>query len=370
LYPSLTGIRFWAATGVFLTHFALFQYFYGIRDGILHTFFVALGATGVSVFFVLSGFILFVRYCAENKPLALRKFWVARFARIYPAFILALLMGAPIELLGNTKNFIAMFVPHVFMLQSFHPYPCGEINSVDWTISHEAFFYLLFPLLALLFRGRSLLRLSLFFAAFYTLSFIARTLLPESFYTGFLFPPYRVGEFAAGMTAGWIFLGIRHHPSIGRALRQWRPVILPGVLFLIAILLAKPWFVPETWGYAYTTLPAALLILLLGLCDTAGLSPWLTAHPLIVLGGEVSYSLYLIHTILFRYVRHGLYYGAHYDLSTLGPVSLSIFGVMLFLFCNLLAWAIFQWVEGPARRLINTLLAGRSARKSLKAAHL
>ncbi|MGE0201136.1 MAG: acyltransferase family protein [Candidatus Melainabacteria bacterium] len=366
MYPSLTGIRFWAASAVFLTHFALFQYFYGIQDGFLHTFFVAMGATGVSVFFVLSGFILYVRYCADEKPIALHPFWVARFARIYPAFFLALLMGAPIELLGNTKNFAAMFIPHVFLLQSFHPYPCGEINSVDWTISHEAFFYLLFPLLALLFRGRILMKVGLFFLAYYLVSFIARTTLPEGFYTGFLFPPYRVGEFAAGMTAGWLFVSLRHHPALQVSMQRIRWLLLPGILLLMGILLAKPWFVPEAWGYAYTTLPAVLLILLLALCDQTRLSPLMMAHPLIVLGGEVSYALYLIHTIVFRYVRHGLYYGVHFDLATLGPVSLSVFGVLLFLGCNLLAWMIYRWVEAPARRLINNVLKPRSTRSPIK----
>ena len=87
---ALTGIRFLAAYHVVLFH---------CTDWVHWTnpwarSFVGSGYVAVSLFFVLSGFILTYTHCGEEppKPIALRPFYVSRFARIYPVYAVGLLL--------------------------------------------------------------------------------------------------------------------------------------------------------------------------------------------------------------------------------------------------------------------------------------
>jgi peptidoglycan/LPS O-acetylase OafA/YrhL len=86
-----------------------------------------------------------------------KTFWIARFARIYPAYILALLLSLPffIQLLieqqaSITKLFasaVSLFFS-IFLIQAWTPFTVADINYPDWSLSVEAFFYILFPFLA------------------------------------------------------------------------------------------------------------------------------------------------------------------------------------------------------------------------------
>src|SRR5215203_4532966 len=90
--PQLTFTRFLAAISIVLFHYAALIFPFNIPE--LH-YFISHANLGVSYFFVLSGFILSFVYDAEffSKPGALKKFFIARFARIYPVYLIALLLS-------------------------------------------------------------------------------------------------------------------------------------------------------------------------------------------------------------------------------------------------------------------------------------
>src|SRR5882724_11283732 len=125
----------------------------------------SIGYVGVSFFFVLSGFILVFTYAGRDTPA--RDFWRARFARIYPAFAFSLLLTGPFfffaALMLNVP-FFAWFSTHLklvvllvpLLLQAWVPLASLAWNSVAWSLSDEAFFYLLFP-----FLKKSLLKIKL-----------------------------------------------------------------------------------------------------------------------------------------------------------------------------------------------------------------
>src|SRR5579864_4365882 len=89
---ALTTVRFFAAFHVLLFHTWALN---GLTraPGWLQTF-ASAGFTGVTFFFVLSGFIFVYTYA--DKPINLKKFWRARLARIYPVYLLGLLLTAPL----------------------------------------------------------------------------------------------------------------------------------------------------------------------------------------------------------------------------------------------------------------------------------
>src|SRR5690606_23572241 len=80
---ALTGLRFFAAAAIVLHHLQGLPSFPDILGG-------AIPAQGVSVFFVLSGFILTLVHPALDEPGQTRKFYLARFARVWPAHIAVL----------------------------------------------------------------------------------------------------------------------------------------------------------------------------------------------------------------------------------------------------------------------------------------
>ena len=88
---SLTTLRFFAAVHVVLFHMRVTK----ILDGgpWWYQNFASIGYVGVNFFFVLSGFILVYTY--DGFPLRARQFWQARFARIYPAYVVSLMAAAP-----------------------------------------------------------------------------------------------------------------------------------------------------------------------------------------------------------------------------------------------------------------------------------
>ena len=105
---SLTSLRFLAAFGVLCFHqtmpnkFLCDHHLPGIIGNLFKTGFI-----GVNLFFVLSGFILTYTHTGEGAALNLsnRDFFAARFARIYPVYLLGVLVIAPLVLWGNIGRF-------------------------------------------------------------------------------------------------------------------------------------------------------------------------------------------------------------------------------------------------------------------------
>ncbi len=103
------------------------------------------------VFFILSGFVIYYSTVGRDPEFKVRDYLIRRFRRIYPAYILILLMGWLIGCLAfhEWRDFdLGGFVGNLLMLQDkqhpntwFLPY-MG--NSPLWSLSYEWWFYLLF----------------------------------------------------------------------------------------------------------------------------------------------------------------------------------------------------------------------------------
>ncbi|HJP16235.1 MAG TPA: acyltransferase [Acidimicrobiales bacterium] len=156
-FGGLDGLRALAAT-LIVVHHAGFSSGLTFRNEFLGQFFSRMDI-GVSIFFVLSGFLLyrpFVEKQFAEKPSDKTKyFWIKRLVRIYPAYWLALIV---ILWSGAVEVFGANGMTLTFSLtQIYHPTRAlSEGISQSWSLATELGFYLVLPLLAV--SGRKLAR--------------------------------------------------------------------------------------------------------------------------------------------------------------------------------------------------------------------
>ncbi|WP_446744643.1 acyltransferase family protein [Silvibacterium acidisoli] len=324
--PALTGIRFVAAIQVVLFHFG--AGFAGRHNApVLLTNALANGWTAVTLFFILSGFILSYTYCGQiEEPGGKTRFWEARFARIYPVYFLSLILCWPFNSHPGPGLSIAVFT----MVQNWNPFHVeygGAWNMPAWTLSTEAFFYLLFPFVLPLLEKCSVRALRFVAAATLLLIVFGHTMThaidPLTRVTGLPLPVFRFPEFLAGMTLGLIFLR-SPRPSP----RPW--LSLAAILSLLVILC----FVKGSW-LSLMAIPLAVLIYELAAGNSL-LARFLGSRPLTLLGGA-SYAIYLLQEPV-RSWLHVAVTGS-YDLRTakggidvlLSPVVLVIFSIGVFL---------------------------------------
>lgn len=142
---SLTGLRWLAATAVFVYHLRNMQYFAGPAQTLLSVLFGA-GSTAVSLFFILSGFVLAYLY----RPTGIARYSLRRIARVYPLHLvgvaLAIYVGATLFPAIRTTDPRSL-VANLLLANSWWAPWWQAGNPVSWSLSCEAFFYLCAPFL-------------------------------------------------------------------------------------------------------------------------------------------------------------------------------------------------------------------------------
>jgi peptidoglycan/LPS O-acetylase OafA/YrhL len=358
---ALTSLRFFAAMMVLAFHYASVGSGDAPFDGP-----ASLGYSGVTFFFMLSGFILAYNYRDADfaDPAIRRRYFLARLARIVPVYLLSLLLALPFfwrvlidmppSVLRNLFAAGAVLAP--LGLQSWVPGAACALNCPSWSISTELFFYLLFPFaFPLVYRrpwhwGLSAL---LILIILWTLggwlwaqlgggrsimqdlgpapgATIAAQLLKY-------FPPIRVPEFLLGIVlfVFWERAGSRLAGA--------------GLLAACAMAVAALWLlrnqVPELALHDGLTAIAWAPLILFGATVHGG--P--LAAPALIFLGRISFSLYLTHVTVLSLMnsldRHVLG-GA---LRTASPWLLVLPSALAAL---LVAALVYRLVEDPARRLI------------------
>lgn len=163
--PQMDGLRFIAIAMVILFHLNAYLmakarlYEHGARDWLCQTALV--GSHGVELFFVISGFILALPFAAhrlgDGPPVGLRKYYLRRLTRLEPPYIATLLLLAGLMYWVRPAN--APLGSHVaaslFYLHNLIYGAPSTAMGVAWSLEIEVQFYLLVPLLTLLFLIRS-----------------------------------------------------------------------------------------------------------------------------------------------------------------------------------------------------------------------
>ncbi len=146
-FPCFDGVRAVAALGVIVFHAVLFTSLFRGAGG---RFLVNLN-TGVWVFFVTSGFLLYLPYArahlAGAPPVGIRGYLARRAARIYPGYWLALAfftLLVPKAVVVGTRGFVL----HTTLTQTYASGQLFSGISVAWSLVVEVSFYAFLPLYA------------------------------------------------------------------------------------------------------------------------------------------------------------------------------------------------------------------------------
>ncbi len=339
--PSLTGMRFLAAFAVFGFHIRAQNMFeLGSAADVIDVLF-SQGAVGVSFFFVLSGFIL--TWSARRDDTA-TSIWRRRAARILPShaatWMLALI-GLGLLSSRQTEPWVAAV--NLALLQAWVPHEdvYFSLNTPVWSLSCEAFFYTMFPvLIKVLYRihRRHLWPVAgLLVTA--TIAMPAVTFVMPSataYWFVYIFPVTRALEFLLGMTMArivmsglWIDLGL------------WKATGL-----LVASYIGSS-YLPGAFGYVAGTVVAfALLIPAAAVSDLTNRPSAWRARPIVWLG-EVSFAFYVVHQLVIRFLAKTVVPEDGLPTGAASAVSIVMLVVAI-----LGAWLLCRVVERPMNRIL------------------
>jgi peptidoglycan/LPS O-acetylase OafA/YrhL len=351
----LTGLRFVLSTWVVMGHQAavggMLEPLVSLR--ILRILDVA--TLAVSGFFCLSGFILAYNYSARLGSLdEIAHFMGARLARIYPVYLLGLLIFLPYAIYhwhaGNFSSVetLASLALSLFLLQSFIPPLCLVWNAPGWSLSAEFFFYATLPLYAVKLKNSSNRALVIAFTGC-LLASLGGWLLDRALNAGIymVYAPFvRVPEFAAGYIAGLLYL--RRGP--------WNSFTSAIALALSALVIIAgcDWLPPANY---FGVFPVFFIILIYSLANPPKPVRWLLGNPLAVLLGEVSYGMYIFHTPISFYFKSFEKYISRTDLwHHERYLAFLIYFLVVVGFSGL----VFMTTERPLRKRLAPLLAQRT----------
>ena len=250
------------------------------------------------------------------------------------------------------------------MVNAWIPYPnyFFAYNSPSWSISTEFFFYLFFPFI--IYKWHKTWRLKLLFSGFVVILMLIASDILQSKTVGlfddvftragilYISPITRIFEFIFGMFIAKIYLNnsnIINWGTCRATLYEFLSILVVGASMYYLPLLGN-WFNIELgelafsyWlSFAGSMFAFGLLIYVIAI-GRGWINSFLS-HPTLVLLGEISFSLYMIHSTLIRYYQANIIAFPH--LSDL--VSLTIFWITLLL-ASYLMWAL---IEMPTRQLI------------------
>jgi peptidoglycan/LPS O-acetylase OafA/YrhL len=333
--PALDLLRLVAVLGVVLFH-------YGFRGptGLEQTYvalpelsaFARYGFLGVPVFFVISGFV--IAYSAEGRTAA--EFAIARFARIYPTFVLCMTVTFVAVLLFGGSRFQASLGQWAANLLIAAP-GSRYVDSAYWSLVLEAIFYGWVALLVWL--GLFERRCDIIIAAWLGISLLNEMTIDAAWVGKLLLADYS-GFFATGILLYQLRKG-RRDAALQFLLAGSVATAVYQSVHNLAWLRAETGASFDDFVVGAICLVSILIVMLVTRIRELPISAG------VVLGlGGMTYPLYLLHQQL-GYV------------ALLRIDQMSTTSVALVILCiGAMSWAIWRFIERPVQRVVKDALTG------------
>lgn len=316
-FKNLDAIRFIAALLVVLHHAQFYKKESGLSSWtFLNHSFADTGRIGVNLFFVLSGFLISYLLLKENSQtgtISFKNFYIRRMLRIWPLYLaygitltalspyIFQMLGLPavpdVKIILTNLAFLLLFAVNIQL--AFFPYNKG-ILEITWSVCIEEQFYLLWPLLILLFRKR----LKTLFIVMLSIGFLSKTLClvlplffnvttPELFGINYVLLFDKLELFGMGMFAAYILFNKHLYAGfLNRILNrrtQWIMLIL--TILVTFSIINIPWLSKNYYDHFIHAILFGYLMLM-AVADNSILH---LEYPLLKTMGKISYGLYLFH---------------------------------------------------------------------------
>lgn len=366
---ALTGIRFFAALWVVLYHstrhnMEILERHHPELLGLAKPF-IAQGSRGVDLFFILSGFVLALNYLDQLGPrwdlAKVARFLWMRLARVWPLYAFIMVAAGFLmwfratawDSVATRKLTPGSFFEQFLMIQLWsEEHTSGNSwAGPAWSLSAEWLAYLLFPLIALVvLRMHHLMRTRwLLVGAFVAIApLILMLLVWHSFSPSYGWAIRIVCEFTAGVILCTGMSRLRLTDSQRTA---------AGVLSIALVVAIVGWlYVCRLFlgGWSGGLIVLAFLPLIGALAVARGPLTDILSTRVLVLGGGISYALYLCHSPMLYLFRDATTFSgiAHLDPLTRYYAELAWIPFMIGV-----AWLLYHFVEEPSRKMMRRMLA-------------
>jgi peptidoglycan/LPS O-acetylase OafA/YrhL len=331
--PALDHLRFVAAGLVVLFHTVLETRNTGRAADRFHLIFIDEGHIGVTLFMVISGFIMMTMFAGrEMEPL---KFYLNRVLRIYPLMVLVVTLGYFATPDPRPTSVGIDYLMSLLPISNLYRLQYGAFGGHFWTIAVELQFYLLLPLL-LKFRQR---HGTAFYATVLGIAFLCRAAQCSVYGTAHTFTYFSmfgsIDLFIAGMIAAEIFAVLEERKV--RFSLSWTLVAVIATWAILRIMFSFPSFFHVDYNHMSTDgishsnkwvfwplvqaimWSSLLLIYLRSKTEIVG-SAWLANF------GRWSYSTYIWHISIIAVLKHKLLWMSPYmfGLFVVWPATLLV----------------------------------------------
>lgn len=346
---SVTGLRFFAAFAVLGYHLVLQ---FGALWKLQHV--TGFGYAAVSFFFVLSGFVL---TWSNREGASSRQFYWGRFSRVWPLHAITTLLAVAVMAILSLPINLRALPLNATLTQAWsadHSVHFG-FNAASWSLSAEAFFYLLFPVILVGLRSKknAWQCAGVIYGFMALVGILVVVLIPRSchHFLLYVFPAYRIGEFMIGIC---LALAIK---------RGWRPSFtteqaLAATALCYAALMAVTLLFFDAPGQMPSfvvnlgLIPGFVAIIgAAAAADLRGDQGFLSSAPVMKLG-QWSFALYLVHGPILLLAAPSFRHG--------GMTPALIGAVIVVMIAIALSGALYEWVEKPTEKRLRGLFARRS----------
>lgn len=291
--PQIDGLRFVAIGSV-----VLFHLYATLERGVIPepiALNTDLAKRGVELFFAISGFILGVpfasRYLLGAPRVNLKQYFLRRLTRLEPPYFISLFVCAALQMVWSHRS-ARDIAPHLLASFAylhnmiFGAFP-GAVNTVAWSLEVEVQFYLLVPLLTILFaisnpQARRGLILILMLAA----GVLSNPLYPT------LHSHASIAYYLAFFLAGFLVCDL----YLTRG--DWKPSFVWDLALFAWPLV---WLLPRNFGHI--ALPFVIVVLYLAAFRGRICSAVFSNRAITDIGG-MCYSIYLFHSLILYAVKH------------------------------------------------------------------
>jgi peptidoglycan/LPS O-acetylase OafA/YrhL len=292
--PQIDGLRFVAIASV-----ALFHLYAALERGALPepvAFNTDLAKRGVELFFAISGFILGVpfasRYLLNAPRVNLKQYFLRRLTRLEPPYFISLFVFAATAMVWSHRS-ASDIAPHLlasfaYLHNMIYGAFAGAVNGVAWSLEIEVQFYILVPLLTILFAiAKPLLRRTVILALMLGAGWLSNSLYPTLHLHASI--AYYLSFFLAG------FLVCDFYLTRG----EWKPSFAWDALALVGWPLV--WLLGRDTGHV--VLPFVIVVLYLAAFRGHICSAMFSNRVITDIGG-MCYSIYLFHFLIIYAVKH------------------------------------------------------------------